>query len=714
MTHNYLKIYDFYRVSGLNPEMDKEGNHYGDCPFCGADTHFSVRAETGQFRCLKCDASGNVHTFFKLLHEKHFKTTTKEQYKLLAEARGLPASLLKTAKFAFDAEYDRWLVPFEDSSKYPHNLGVFWPSTKDPYRVLKSPELPLKFYRPFDRKSLTDDIWVFEGEWDLLAAKAAFNVAAVDAPSMVSTSGASTWTPQMNKLVKGKSCVFMWDNDKGGLELGPKAIKKRISDCKHFFVKWPEHLAPHVKDVRDVWTKCASLKIKQKDVVLELMNMAADVATSSPESDSETSSGEGGFYTNFDEIEEIETYEEYQSRIKSLIYTNESMLQSYDMALASCISIKLKNDKPIWLLIVGQAATGKSTLIESFGGTSEHFEYTSRFTSEAFLSGKTGEDNSLIHDVINGPDGLGKTLFVGDLTVILNLPIPVQEKLWGLLREAYGGTLKISFGNQKAKEFHRYKFNMVAGVTHAIYAHNDSEMGERFLKFDFAGPDFDQDAHMIRAMSNQDSSNNISDELKRTVLGYYKHLYSITDVNKPPVVPESTKAQIRKLAIITAHLRTKVQKDRFEGIIARPVVESPTRIALQLQTVCKALMWVHQKDHVTPEIYKILKKAAFDSCPGLPLEVIHHIHKSGDASQSQLCSELKLPKTRIHQILTDFKTMGILEYKDFNNGSGRRGRNTHFYSLSTSVLECLDGLKETKFKSKPSKKFSGKPKKAKH
>lgn len=711
---NYLKIYNFYRVSGL-PDESSDKNVTGDCPFCETgENHFSIATETGMFRCLKCDAGGNVFTFFKLLHEHYLAQTTKAMYSELAEARGIPGNIFKTAQLAYDADHERWIIPFYNGSKFPNNLGVCFPNMRSKYRIMKSPELPLKLYRPFDRRSLSDDIWVFEGEWDLLAAKSAFNIAAVDAPSMVSTGGATTWTKEMNAAVKGKHCTFFWDNDKGGQIDGPKAINKRISDCRHHFIQWPEYDLP-IKDVRDLYTTAKARGTKQKDVVLELMEIAANTS-SPPETESAPSSG---FSTNMDDIEEIESYDEFESRLKDLIYTNESIIQSFNVMLATCISIKFKKDKPLWLLLIGQPSTGKSLAINAFGGTSEHFAYTSRMTSEAFISGaRNSEEISLIYEVLEGPTpDLGKTLFIGDLTVIMNLPITVQEKLWGLLREAYGGTLKISFGNQAAKEFHGKTFNMIAGVTHAIYAHNDAEMGERFIKIDYVGRDFDDEAHMIRAMEIQDQGIDVDNEAKKIVLGYYKYLYNNTSTDSMPVVPPHIEEKIRKLAKLTAKIRTRVQKDRFEGMIARPVNESPTRIALQLRTLCKALMWVKQTTEVTDDIYQILKKVAFDSCPGLGLEVVLHLHKCKSASRSTLCKQLRIPNTRMHQILTDFKALDIVDYVSVNNGSGNRGRNSHDYCLSESVRECLDHLKERKFSKPPTfskprfSKFKSKPRK---
>lgn len=234
---NYRRIYEFYKI-----DFDQENSKdiIGACPFCGADEHFSVHKTEGIFRCFKCEATGNIFSFFTMLCEKFFERTTEEEYRTLAKARGLMWSVIKSAGWAFDPDYDRWLVPFKDETKFLNNLGVCYPfSSKLGYRILKAPEIPLKLYRPFNTRKLEGDVWAFEGEWDLLAAKCAFKKEKVTSPPcLISSCGSTTWTDPMNKAVKGQDVVFFWDNDDGGQNKGKAAIKKLVSNCTYSFVSW--------------------------------------------------------------------------------------------------------------------------------------------------------------------------------------------------------------------------------------------------------------------------------------------------------------------------------------------------------------------------------------------------------------------------------------------------------------------------------------------
>lgn len=703
---DYIRIYEFYKVTFNEVKGD---NNYGDCPFigCEKENHFSVNIKTGLYRCLKCGITGNVFSFLTDFHQQFLEHTPLQKYKELAKARGVSSKVLQAAQLAYDENWNRWLVPFGDKGKCLNNLGVFWPGTANPYRILKAPELPIKLYRPFDKKRLLHDIHAYEGEWNVWAAKSAFNSAGMKAPSLISTSGATTWTPDMNLAVKGHNVVYFFDQDKGG-EDGKKLIKKRAKGFTYSFAGWSPDRDPETyNDVRDLW----KLSKDKPSVALELMDMANNPnhgrsPEASEESSDDSGNGQSSFKTSIADIKEVESYDTWLAKLKKHLYLNDSMRRCYEFTVATSLTVNLA-DKPIWGLVIGAASTGKSTLLDSLGGSNELFEYASKITSESFVSGMAKGEVDEISIMANIDR---KTLVVGDLTCILSLPIVVQQKLWGLFKEAYGGMLKVTFGNQAPKEYYGKKFCMIAGVTHAIYQFNDSDMGERFVKIDFAGRDFDEDAQMDQAIRNQNNWPAIEKELRENMLGYIKYLHETVDFSSPPEIDEETQSKIKMLAKLATRLRAKVNKDRYEGMIARPVVEGPARLALQLMTIAKGLMWVKQVDEIDSDIYETLQKIAFDSCPGLAFECVNYVHKVKACSMNTLVAKLKIPKTRVHQIITDFSHLGIFEKEKVNNGTGNRGRDAVLYKVSDAIRGCLDHTVHAQ--SKPSKsRFSNLPKK---
>lgn len=661
------------------------------------EEQFSVHKKEGIFRCFKCETTGNVYSFLTKLHAQFLEVTTQAHYEALASKYGLPWRTLKAAGLAYDEDIDRWLFPSADGSKFLNNLGVLYPSSRKlGNRVLKAPELPVKLWRPFDKKKLSNDVWVFEGESDLLAARAALKAAGMKAmPSLVSTSGSTTWTDAMIRATKGKNLVFFWDNDPGGQDKGVKAITKRVKGATFSFVNWEPYkdVEPRVKDVRDLWI---TRKARKATVATELFDLASNVShTETVESSDEHQD------LDIDDIEEITEYSKYREGLTKDLYLNESMRMSYDIVMAACLSINLP-DKPVPILLVGSPSTGKSVLVDAFGKTHKYFHYETKLTAENLVSGYkdgTGKNYSIASKAGN------KTVFIGDLTVILSMPATEQIKLWGHIRELYMGYYKASFGNQDAR-IYKDKMNFIAGVTHAIYSVNESDMGERFVKLDFAGPDFDEHQHTLRALQLQDTWKEVEANLMASILGYYKHLAENTNFSEPPKIPEDIQLKIINLANLATKLRTKVVKDRWEGLMHRPSAESPARFATLLNTEAKALLWVTQSKEVTPYIYSCLRKIAFDSCPGLGLEVILFIHRNKSATVSKLVRELSIPKTRIQQLVTDFTSLKILTFTKGNNGSGNRGRDVHHYILTDPIRASLDDISPRKPKGKPTRKKS--------
>jgi len=683
---DYKRFYDFYKVDFTGSTSNQ---FTGTCPFCDKEKHFYLSASTGMYQCKRCGKEGNHLTFITDLHAKYLETTEKEQYETLAKARGLTAEVLALAQFAYNPLHELWYVPYRNGSDYLNNLGTFRPSAKlekQRYRIFKAPEIPLKLYRPFHPKSLEEEVWICEGEWDALAAYAAHRATKTASPSILAVPGANTWKDDWNKLLEGRTAVFFFDNDEAG-NAGKLSIRKKASGFTFAFANWDAPLVTSLqekcgathspcKDVRDIY-KAVKPKTKCLEILLE-MATNADVAEELTSDETVRT----GYKTNIEDIPPVRDHAEFRKRITDCIYTNNSILRTIDTVLACAISVYLPGE-PLWCLVVGPPSCGKSMIIEAFGGSNKYFDYVSKFTAESLVSGwKAGGDNSLL-PLLNQ-----KTLFVKDLTVILGLPEGVQQKLWDILRDSYDGYVKITFGNGEVKEYTGFKFCLVAGVTHAIHRHNDATMGERFIKIDYLGSDFDEDAHMDMAMSMMDDKVENKAKLMHTVLGYYRHLAENFSIDKLPKMNDDMRERVKALARLVANLRTKVEKDRYEGMIHRPVPEVATRLALQFTLTLRCLAYVRGETEISNESYAIVRKIAFDTCHELNFEVIDYIYRKKSVTKQKLVEDLRIPSTRVHQITSDFVQLGILNYR--KEKETVMGRPTHQFYINEDIQAWLD------------------------
>ena len=188
-----------------------------------------------------------------------------------------------------------------------------------------------------------------------------------------------------------------------------------------------------------------------------------------------------------------------------------------------------------------------------------------------------------------------------------------------------------------------------------------------------------------------------------TVLGYYKHL--VTDFSVDKLVPGSQvdpaiRNKLKRLAQLVAKLRAKVVKDRHEGMKMRPVPEVATRLFLQFGVLIRCLAYVRQDKTVTEDTYIAFRKIAFDSTNGLNLEVIEYLYKHKGASRYAMINDLRIPSTRMHQILSDFDQLNIISKTKEENGKGG-GRDSFRYTLSDEIMECLDVSKAKRKKAAP-------------
>jgi len=686
----------FYKFFGVEATKQVKDNHVANCPFanCGKANHFYFHNTSGLYNCKKCSRSGNYYTFITQFHEALKVLTTPEDYKFLETERGIPSEIFELASWYRNPNTGRWYVPYYGSNQLL-NLGAFDPSNYNPknrFRIFKAPGFDLQLYKVFNTKQYDPEILVTEGEWDALALYAAFRAMRKEAPTILGLPGATCWKESWNKSFKGKYLTFFFDKDQGG-DQGIEVLRKRSIGLRYSIANWGSSALSklklvkknvELKDVRDVWTN-AKTKTEVLPVLLDMAATTEEDYTEELEQE-EGSEVKKTFNADIESIEPVTSYSTFQKRIKESLYTSRSILQTIDAMLATSLSVRLPGE-PLWLFVVGPASCGKSTVIEAFGGNNKYFDYVSKLTATSLVSGwrnTDGSDASTLHKMNE------KTLFIKDMTVLLGMPDGVQQQLWDLLRDAYDGYVKITWGNGKSYEATDFKFNIIAGVTPIIYKHNDASKGERFLRIDFLGNDFDEDEHMSQAWENMGQKKENKKKLSDTMLGYYKHLFETFNPENVAEVPIPIRNKIMALAKVAARLQAEVVKDRNEGMIYRPRAAVATRLSLQFKNLAHALAHVRGEKVVSEATYAIIRKIGFDSCPGLNYEVINFIHKHKNVTRKSIIDTLKIPSTRVHQILTDLEQLDIVIHDKENNKSGNRGRDTYTYSLCEDLIACLE------------------------
>ena len=685
---NYSELFSVY----LNQHVEKgtSGEVKLDCPFenCLKEGLFFANCDNGLWHCKKCDEGGNNRALVTLLHTQYLKRTTLAQYQLLSRVRYIAVDILQEAGFAYDTEVDRWYVPFwyydPDKKEFADtltNLGYFCPSLpneKERYVIKKGKGFNTYLYNPGITYPATKVAIICEGEWDTLAYYDSHR----DSDDLIQGKPGSGFPVQVMQGMAGfNEFHLLTDNDAPGQQQKIRAIGVIKQEAPTAIIKeldW-SLVEDAPKDIRDLWKNPARRVTMSRDIS-NAMVVNEDAYDSVQALDPERTAP--GHIADVFSCQPVFTFKEYIQRMKdAMMY----ITPINEMAIAAVHAITCTigiRDQPLWAFLIGPPSSGKTTMIDSYGGNNQWFDCLSKLSSESLVSGwsdDSDEEASYLPRLDN------KTLFVKDFTVTLQETIEKQKKVMAILTDIYDGFIKIHYGNRKLNEFVTY-FNMIAGVTPIVYAHSSVAIGERFLRIDWLGKNYDRREYTRRALLNFGEEAEVKKkELSEATLGFAQHLRA--KELKTHIEPMYLEPLV-DLAEFVAIIRTKAELDRYEGLIYRPEAELGPRLGKQL-----AKMYVgsrHVLDH-SEEAYGVTRKVAFDTCHGFALEMVEHILTEPNSTRESISRDLDLHPQRAFRVLTNLVTTNVLTKRDVTTVT--RGRSEHCFSINPALLPALEPQK---------------------
>lgn len=693
---NYTKFFSVYTGCNTDDYETIDDELLLDCPFpdCpNPDSHFFANIETGQWHCKRCDESGNARGLITSLHQIYLPETTTKQYKLLERLRHIDKDILLSAKWAYNAERDMWLVPYftydplaGGYTNFLNNLGYFFPSAVDPksqFAIHKASVLPLYLYNPGIIKdpSKCKVAVIDEGEWDTLAN---YELGIPSSELLLGKPGAGFNVSFMPTISHCDSIIFQLDHDASGRKQLAKAVRvvqEVRPKMKVFVLDWTlVEPFPNCKDESAPGKDIRDLKVARPSTAKSEINKARILYSEAEESDDgPVEKLTAGYVRDAAQFPMITSFDDYLRKVTTIQHLNNKdtiLSMAAVFAITSSISIE---GEPIWAFLIGPPSSGKTTLIESFGGTNQWFDNLSKISAESFVSGwrdEDGEESSYL------PSLKGKTLFVKDFTTTLTGPKDAQQKVFGLLTDIFDGHVKIHYGNNKTNEFHDTYFNMVAGVTDIVHSHSAASIGERFLRIDWLGKDYDPREYARRALANFGESNEHKRLMTSWSLGFVKYL---REKNMDISIESRYVDPLIDLAEFIAIVRTKVEEDRYEGMLYKPRSELPTRLAKVL-----AKLFVASKLVVgSPEkAFNVVRKVAFDTCYGFPLDIVNFIHQNPYATKVQIAAGTGIHSQRAYRVIRNLTTTGVLKAETAE--STKAGRQPVHYEINPKLMPALD------------------------
>lgn len=700
---HYVKFFNMYLRASIEESFHGEARL--DCPFigCQKEKHFYANVDTGLWNCKRCDTMGNPRGLVTGLHQQALPGTGKQQWMFLQKFRKISWDIFQQAQWAYDEYHDRWLVPYwtydpeqQDFTEHLNNLGVFYPSNPDDktrFKIHKG--LPHYLYNPGMHTYPNESgiAIICEGEWDTLAY---YDRHRETEDLVLGKPGAGFNVNFMKTLSEVSTIELLLDNDEAGRKQTANAvrvIRKERPKCRIRVLDWS--LIPDApKDIRD-------LSIANPTECSEQIRNATIDYTDDISGNDEAPEGTtqevltAGYVRDATQFDEIRSFSTYMNKMDSMLHLNEDTRLSMAAILGITISYSIPGE-PLWCFVIGPPSSGKTLFLESFGGENQWFDNLSKVTAESFVSGwrdETDDEPSYLPRLKN------KTLFVKDFTVTLEGPEEAKRKVFGLLTDIYDGHVKIPFGNNQIREFHDTYFNMVAGVTDIIHSHSSASIGERFLRLDWLGNTYDSREYARRALLNFGQTTSMKHVLTKNTLGYCKYIRSLTiDQQIEPMYIEP----IIDLAEFIATVRTKVEKDRYEGMKYKPRAELPARLAKQLAKLYVSTRTAVQSSELA---FKVIRKAALDTCYGFSMDIVKAILENPKIRREEIAQATGIHAQRAWNVLRDLETTGVVISSSVTTGR-KNGRPHKYFEINPKLLPALQPEKYL-VEDRPSKKRQG-------
>lgn len=703
-----LKPYVFHGV-----DVDVRGNQaQADCPFCGRETKLGITVKTGQFRCVRCEESGNVHTFLQRLYAVSHEQTNERQLKQLAKLRQVPVEGLQAFGFAVSVLTDEWLIPAYNAKGSLANLSRVV-KTRDGLKVFGSPGCK---QHPFGTTTIpkeADTLFVVEGPWDgacwwhvinthkrkqrryVRVADKAFSIGRGAGVMAVPGAGnfQSAWMPHL----KDRDVFLLYDNDHPRRAPSGKTIKPGWDGMQRVGLVCEEsNDAPLTLSVLKWGDKGYDKELPDgydcRDLVKDLGGAKALRFTDQRFEELELSPKEKTPETERVTPIERETFDELCNDWSSRLHFTRQLRDTLAVSISCVISTDLHGEQ-LWLRVIGPPGSGKSTIAEAVSAAVEHTFPISIQTGFHSGYGSKDEDSSLI------PQMNHKTVVIKDGDTLLQSA--ARDRILSELRDIYDGTSRATYRNKKSNTYKGLRITFMLCGTDSLRTLNRSGLGERFIDVEILG-EGDRSPYLDKAFENawdslvasiQNGGANDSEAhgsadmlyLKQTTAGLINHLKdSLTSGKvKPPSVDKTMKLRIKSLGNLLGYLRAKVDRDG-DGLLYRPRVELGTRLVSQFTKLAVCLAVVLGKDSIDREVLRIIRKVALDTADGFQYELVALLYKyrSSGLSARQIELQLNIGEGTVRRLLGDCRELKIVERNNDTNRPGQRGRNRHLWRLT--------------------------------
>ena len=739
-----------------------EGQAKGDCPFCTAAGKFSVQTATGQFRCVRCEETGNIYSFLHRLWQESLSRTEDKDLSALAKSRGVTVASLRYFGFAKSVLTQEWLVPSENIKG---NLANLYRCV--PLRQAKAPVgSPQKFQmlgtpgckiQPFGTQHVIQRnnpiLWIVEGVWDGCALFDLLNAHSeaadgslikaspgqptlFDGQDIMPVPGATNFQGEWLPLLEGKEVRVCFDNDhpkkhpETGEELrvrdkpvrpGWDGMERLATLCSNSkkqpatlkLLYWNGDIEGHNPDLPDGFDIRDLVVARPKAPHLalrELHDRLRAIALKVPPKNGRPAKKQ-------EEAPAIEpilrtSYEDLCKDYSSVLHFTQQLRDTLAVMLAVVLSTESEKVNHLWIRVIGPPGSGKSTLAEAISVAREWVSPKSIVTG--FHSGFVDmtsderETNSLI------PHLDCKTIVLKDGDTLANSPN--RDRILSELRDLYDGTSRAHYRTGQQDEFEDIRITFILCGTDELRSLNRTFLGERFLDCEIMKRGEDSKPFLQSAINNtykslvggwkpkkddEPLSNDRMHFLKQVTYGFLKHFKENLSSLPIPEFDQRASERVESMAQFVSFMRARVRREHGGDLNYRPRPELGTRLSSQFTKLAFFLAVVLGKQRIDDEVMRLVLKVVSDTCTGTPFEITSTLAREpGGTTAQQIAATINLPETTVRRVIGDMREFGIVESYAQPNNSDQRGRHRHMIRLTQMMM----GLWRATFMPIPPKK----------
>jgi hypothetical protein len=311
---------------------------------------------------------------------------------------------------------------------------------------------------------------------------------------------------------------------------------------------------------------------------------------------------------------------------------------------------------PVWLLLIGPPASGKTEVLDSLLGL-PNMHPCGVLSEAGLLSGSSKRERAQdSHGGLLRSVGDFGFIIAKDFTTVLSMSREVRTPLLAALREIYDGRWTRHLGTDGGRTLQWVgKASLVAGCTPTIDMHHavTSAMGERFIFFRL--PDVTPQEQAECALKHVGKEANMRRELREAMqslfAGFKPTEFMIDDV---------ASKRLSALATLVARCRSAVERDGYRREIDLiPASELPARLVLSLARLFHGMQMVGVD---LEECWRLVSKVAFDSIPDVRRRAFRFLEPlNSPSTTSDVAVGIDYPTNTTRRALEDLAAHGMVD-----------------------------------------------------